>query len=71
MDEENDNSHWGTTALCAAAHANHDEVAELLIASGANINHRNSLNNLTPFGHTKVHNAKRVARLLLEHGATE
>lgn len=71
VDDQNENSHWGTTALCAASHADHKEISEILISRGAKINFRNSLNNLTAFGHTKIHNAKRVAKLLSEHGGKE
>ena len=67
VDAENENGHWGTTALCAAAHADNKEVAELLIARGAKVDFRSPLNKLTPLGHTKVHGAKGVAKLLAEH----
>ena len=71
VNAENENSHWGTTALHAASHGNRKKVAEALVAKGANINYRSPLNQLTALGHTKVHNAKSVTRFLIEHGAGE
>ena len=71
VDDQNENGHWGTTALHAASHADNKEVAEILISRGANVNFRSPLNKLTPLGHTKVHAAKRVAKLLLEYDAKE
>ena len=71
VDAENENSHWGTTALHAAAHGKQKKVAEVLIGKGAKINYRSPLNNFTALGHTKIHGAKAVAKILLEHGAVE
>lgn len=51
IDDQNENSHWGTTALCAASHGDNKEVAEILISRGAKINFRSPLNKLTPLGH--------------------
>src|ERR1700733_1877522 len=58
VDAENENSHWGTPALCAASHGGNKAVAELLISRGAKVNFRSPLNKLTPLGHTRVHQAK-------------
>lgn len=71
MNAHNENSHWGTTALHAASHGNNKAVVELLIQRGAEVNLRSPLNNLTALGHSRVHNAKPVAKVLLEHGAEE
>lgn len=71
VDAENENSHWGTTALHAASHGNQKKVDEVLIEKGADLNYRSPLNNLTPLGHTRVHNAKAVARILVDRGAVE
>jgi ankyrin repeat protein len=37
VNAQNNNDHWGTTPLHAAAHANQRAIAELLIAQGADI----------------------------------
>lgn len=70
IDAENQNGHWGSTPLHAAAHGNQRAAAELLIQRGANVNARRP-DGHTPLTETKVHDAKAVARLLLEHGAVE
>ena len=69
VDAENENDHWGTTPLHAAAHAGHRPVVELLLAHGAKVNFRSALNQMTALGHARVHKAKAVEKLLLEHGA--
>jgi len=66
----NNNDHWGTTPLHAAAHGNQRAIAELLIAHGANINAKN-LNGRTPLQETEFHKAKPVANLLIKHGAAQ
>ena len=63
INEKNENEHWGTTPLHAAAHGNQKEVAALLIECGANLKAKN-LNGRTPLGETTVHNARAVAKLL-------
>jgi ankyrin repeat protein len=65
----NQNDHWGTTALHAAAHANHAGIAQRLIAAGANVNAKDR-EGRTPLFHTSFHQAKATAKLLLKHGAT-
>ena len=69
VNAHNQNAHWGTTPLHAAAHGNQERVAKLLLAHGADIRAKN-LNGRTPLGETAVHNAKAVAALLRERGAT-
>jgi 26S proteasome non-ATPase regulatory subunit 10 len=69
VDDQNQNGHWGTTPLQAAAHGNNREVAEILLAHGAEVNFRSPLNKLTALGHAQVHNASSVAKLLANHGA--
>jgi len=68
INDHNQNGHWGTTPLHAAAHGDQKQVAALLIARGADLRAKN-LNGRTPLGETTVHNAKAVAKLLVEHGA--
>ena len=71
IDAHNNNTHWGTTPLHAASHGKRTAVAKLLIQRGAAINLRSPLNNSTALGHTKMHNATAVAKVLLQHGAEE
>lgn len=71
IDAHNENGHWGTTPLHAAAHGKRKAVAECLINRGAAVNIRSPLNQLTALGHTKVHKATAVADILLQHGAEE
>jgi len=68
INDHNRNAHWGTTPLHAAAHGDQKQVAALLIAEGADI-HATNLNGRTPLGETSVHNARAVAKLLIERGA--
>ena len=68
INAHNQNGHWGTTALHAAAHGDQKQIAALLIARGADLRAKN-LHGRTPLGETTVHNAKAVAKLLMEHGA--
>ncbi|MDA1191966.1 MAG: ankyrin repeat domain-containing protein [Candidatus Poribacteria bacterium] len=70
VNAHNENTHWGTTPLHAAAHANRKAIAEMLLDHGAEINARN-LNNGTPLGETRAHNATSAAKFLRERGATE
>ena len=37
INDQNQNSHWGTTPLHAAAHGNQRAVAELLVTRGADL----------------------------------
>lgn len=69
VNAKNQNDHWGDTPLHAAAHANHRDIAELLIAHKAQVNAKNG-NGRTPLAETEFHKAKKVAKLLSEHGAT-
>ena len=68
INDHNQNGHWGTTPLHAAAHGDQKQVAALLIARGADLRAKNR-NGRTPLGETTVHNARAVAKLLMEHGA--
>ncbi len=68
INDHSRNAHWGTTPLHAAAHGDQKQVAALLIAEGADI-HATNLNGRTPLGETTVHNARAVAKLLIERGA--
>jgi ankyrin repeat protein len=63
VNAQNHNSHWGTTPLHAAAHANRAEIAKLLIDHGADVNALD-LDGKTPMHHTTFHKAKAVAKLL-------
>jgi len=54
--------------LHAAAHGDKKDVAALLIARGADIHAKNP-GGRTPLDETKVHNARSVAKLLIEKGA--
>jgi ankyrin repeat protein len=68
--DENQNGHWGGTALHAAAHGNQRAVAEVLIKHGADVN-KISFKGSTPLQDTFAHNATAVAKLLRANGATE
>jgi ankyrin repeat protein len=65
INDYNQNSHWGTTPLHAAAHGNQRAVAELLVSRGANLRAKN-LHGRTPLEETAVHNARAVAKLLTQ-----
>lgn len=66
----NENGHWGTTPLHAAAHGNQKAAAEALIQHGAGVNAPKTGGG-TPLAETKIHNATAVAKLLLANGARE
>lgn len=68
--DENQNGHWGGTALHAAAHGNQRAVAEVLIKNGADVN-KVSFKGATPLQETYAHKATAVAKLLKANGATE
>ena len=63
INAHNQNSHWGTTPLHAAAHGNQRAVAELLVRRGADV-HAKNLHGRTPLEETAAHNARSVAKLL-------
>ena len=63
MDARNQNTHWGTMPLHAAAHGNQAAVVQLLLAHGADPRAKN-LNKRTPLGETTIHNARAAAALL-------
>jgi ankyrin repeat protein len=67
----NENFHWGTTALHAAAHGNQKAAVETLIRRGADVNAVRSTGKGTPLDETKAHNAMAAARILRQAGATE
>ena len=69
IDDHNENGHWGMSPLHAAAHGNQRKVAEVLLARGASLNAKNQ-NGETPLAQTEVHNAKAVAKLLRDAGAS-
>lgn len=69
VNAQNNNEHWGTTPLHAAAHANQVAIAKLLLAHGADANAKD-MNGQTPMHHTTFHKAKAVAKLLEGHNAT-
>ena len=64
----NTNEHWGTTALHAAAHANHAAIIQVLIDAGADVNAMD-LQGRTPLDHTEFHKAKAAAKILAACGA--
>ena len=66
--QENQNTHWGGTALHAAAHGNNKAAAELLIQHGADVNGV-SFKGTTPLQETVAHKATAVAKLLIANGA--
>src|SRR6185503_4592665 len=53
INDHNQNGHWGTTPL----HGDQRAVAELLIASGADM-HAKNLHGRTPLEETTIHNAR-------------
>ena len=61
----NENDHWGTTPLHAAAHGNQAKAAAALIRRGAVVHAVKSTGSGTPLDETKVHNATAVAKLLM------
>jgi ankyrin repeat protein len=63
VDAVNQNEHWGTTPLHAAAHANQAKIAQLLLDHGANVKAKD-MEGRTPMFHTSFHKAKAVAKLL-------
>ena len=65
INDHNENGHWGTTPLHAAAHGNQKKVAEVLISRGANLKAKNPAGR-TPMDETTVHNARAVAKLIEE-----
>jgi ankyrin repeat protein len=64
----NENDHWGTTPLHAAAHANQAAIAQLLIDHGADLAALDR-EGRTPMLHTTFHKAKAVAKLLEKYAA--
>jgi len=71
LQAHNENSHWGTTALHAAAHGNRPTAAAALIRRGADVNALKSTGEGRPLGETKVHNATAAAKVLKAAGAVE
>jgi ankyrin repeat protein len=69
VNARNNNEHWGTTPLHAAAHANQAAIAELLIEHGADPNAQD-LNGKTPMHHTMFHKATAAAKIFERHGVT-
>jgi ankyrin repeat protein len=67
----NENYHWGTTPLHAAAHGNQKHAVLALIRRGANVNALKANGQGTPLGETKAHNATAAARVLREAGGME
>jgi ankyrin repeat protein len=70
LEAHNENSHWGTTPLHAAAHGNRKDAAKTLIDLGANVDAVKLGGQGTPLQETEVHNATAVAKILREAGAT-
>jgi ankyrin repeat protein len=62
------NEHWGTTALHAAAHANHAAIIQVLIDAGADVD-ATDLQGRTRLDHTEFHKAKAAAKILAACGA--
>ena len=60
-----ENGHWGTTPLHAAAHGNQRHVAKVLLERGADKELKN-LGGQTPYQETFAHNATAVRKLLEE-----
>ena len=69
VNAQNQNEHWGTTPLHAAAHANQASIAKLLLDHGANTKALD-MEGRTPFFHTTFHKAKAVAKLLEPYEST-
>jgi ankyrin repeat protein len=68
VNAHNNNGHWGTTPLHAAAHANQAAIAQMLIDHGADEKARD-LDGRTPLHHTTFHKANAAAKVLQKHGA--
>jgi len=71
LQAHNQNFHWGTTPLHAAAHGNQQHSAAALIRRGADVNAVKSTGSGTPLAETRVHNAIAAARVLKAAGAVE
>jgi ankyrin repeat protein len=67
VNAHNENDHWGTTPLHAAAHANQAVIAQMLIDHGADLTALDR-EGRTPMFHTTFHKAKAVAKVLEESG---
>ena len=63
----NNNDHWGTTPLHAAAHANQAKIIQLLIDHGADLSAVDMHGN-RPLHHTTFYNARAAAKVLHAHG---
>jgi ankyrin repeat protein len=66
VNARNNNEHWGTTPLHAAAHANQAAIAQLLLDHGADSTAQD-LTGQPPMHHTTFHKAKAVAKLIEKH----
>jgi ankyrin repeat protein len=66
VNARNNNEHWGTTPLHAAAHANQAAIAQILLDHGADLT-APDLTGQPPMHHTTFHKAKAVAKLLEKH----
>ena len=66
VDTKDDN---GATPLFYAANSDHKEVAELLIAKGADVNAMRRQNASTPLHYATANNHKEIAALLIAKGA--
>jgi ankyrin repeat protein len=67
----NENFHWGTTPLHAAAHGNRPTAVAALLARGADVNVVKADGQGTPLAETRIHNATAAAKLLREAGGVE
>ena len=65
----NVNHRFGSTALCAAAEAGHDEAVQLLIEAGAELNQREDETGFTPLIAAAYHGHLMCVRLLINAGA--
>jgi len=68
VEASNENEHWGTTPLHAAAHANQAVIAEMLLAHGADPAALDA-HGRTPLQHTEFHRATAAAKVLRKHGS--